>query len=301
VSLKSELLRTARLARRPLADTAGEVLRYILGRATPEGAFSDRSGKADLYYTVFGLLVLDALEAPPPPLTFGRYLPSFGDGAGLDFAHLSCLARCWSLAPAAGPGTPAEVRRAVLARLAGFRSADGGYAPETSADRGTAYGCFLGLGAVQDLGAETPDPAGLAACLASLAVAGGGYTNEHAIPFGSTPATAAVVTMLADLGRPVPPRAAGWLRDRLAPEGGLVVMPGAPTPDLLSTATGLHALGCAGETLDEKERAACLGFVLGLLTDGGGFRGHWADDGPDCEYTFYGLLALGRLVAWTPQ
>jgi len=39
----------------------------------------------------------------------------------------------------------------------------------------------------------------------------------------------------------------------------------------------------------------CLDFVDSLWTNEGGFYGHWGDDHLDCEYTFYGLLALGHL------
>jgi len=32
-----------------------------------------------------------------------------------------------------------------------------------------------------------------------------------------------------------------------------------------------------------------------LWTNRGGFYGNWLDDTLDCEYTYYGLLALGHL------
>jgi hypothetical protein len=65
-------------------------------------------------------------------------------------------------------------------------------------------------------------------------------------------------------------------------------------PDLLSTATALHAL--AGlEAPIARVRESCLDFVDSLWTNEGGFHGHWADEHLDCEYTFYGLLALGHL------
>jgi hypothetical protein len=43
-------------------------------------------------------------------------------------------------------------------------------------------------------------------------------------------------------------------------------------------------------------REACLDFVDSLWTSQGAFYGTWADDVADCEYTFYGLLALGHLA-----
>jgi hypothetical protein len=40
----------------------------------------------------------------------------------------------------------------------------------------------------------------------------------------------------------------------------------------------------------------CLDFIDSLWTNEGAFHGNWADDHVDCEYTFYGLLALGHLA-----
>jgi hypothetical protein len=67
-----------------------------------------------------------------------------------------------------------------------------------------------------------------------------------------------------------------------------------PIPDLLSTATALHAL--AGMQIDlDPIREPCLDFVDSLWVNQGTFYGNWTDDAPDCEYTYYGLLALGHL------
>jgi hypothetical protein len=68
-------------------------------------------------------------------------------------------------------------------------------------------------------------------------------------------------------------------------------------PDLLSTATALHALSCLDRPLSPAKREQCLDFIDTLWDAGGGFHGHWADDDLDAEYTFYGLLALGHLAA----
>ena len=71
-------------------------------------------------------------------------------------------------------------------------------------------------------------------------------------------------------------------------------MPGAPIPDLLSTATALHALAglqCPCDGLREP----CLDFIDSLWTNAGAFHGHWQDEGLDVEYTYYALLALGHL------
>ena len=64
-------------------------------------------------------------------------------------------------------------------------------------------------------------------------------------------------------------------------------------PDLLSTATALHALTGLHVSLSAIKEA-CLDYVDSLWT-GRAFCGHWADDVTDSEYTYYALLALGHL------
>lgn len=75
-----------------------------------------------------------------------------------------------------------------------------------------------------------------------------------------------------------------------------MAMPLAPIPDLLSTATSLHALACLDLSLSASAKELCLNFLDSLWSAEGGFHGHWADDHLDVEYTFYGLLALGHLT-----
>ncbi|PYK02665.1 MAG: hypothetical protein DME23_01180, partial [Verrucomicrobia bacterium] len=100
--------------------------------------------------------------------------------------------------------------------------------------------------------------------------------------------------VLRNLSLPVNPSVAGWLLARCHSAGGFLAAPNAPMPDLLSTATALHAL--AGMQVSfEQVKEKCLDFIDTLWTNEGAFHGHWGDEHLDCEYTFYGLLALGHL------
>jgi hypothetical protein len=111
---------------------------------------------------------------------------------------------------------------------------------------------------------------------------------------GLTPSTAAAVTLLRQLGQTVPEELGEWLLARCRAEGGFFATPMAPLPDLLSTATALHAL--AGMHVDfSGVKEPCLDFIDTLWSSKGGFYGTWEDDVLDCEYTFYALLALGHL------
>jgi hypothetical protein len=102
------------------------------------------------------------------------------------------------------------------------------------------------------------------------------------------------------LGGPVDAHLSVWLLDRCQPNGGFVATPSAPIPDLLSTATALHALTSLHAPLGGLVEAS-LDFVDSLWTNRGGFYGSWVDDCLDCEYTYYGLLTLGHLTVATSE
>jgi hypothetical protein len=216
VSLKEDILRAARRAQTSLGSAAGLVTAFVRTQADPGGGFRDRSGKADLYYTVFGLQCALALGDAPPAATAG-YLRSFADPRALDLVHATCLARAWALVQP--EGAPAEVRRAILDRLQDFRAADGGFNTVTGAASGSAYGAFLALGAFQDLGGEVPDPVALAASVGSLRMVDGGYTNDHTLPLSSTPAAVACLTVLCELGESPMPETVAYLMARADPSG----------------------------------------------------------------------------------
>jgi hypothetical protein len=221
----------------------------------------------------------------------------------------------------------------ILRRIEGYRSNDGGYNPIPGSEFGTAYGAFLALGAHLDLTAIGQGSRGrrrgaalvlggvasfvhrvrpawlmpaatrlrrsqLIASLKRLETPDGAYANRQsptiAPSCGSTNATAAAVIVLRHLGAPAAKSAVDWLLARVHPQGGFLAIPGAPMPDLLSTATALHALAGLGVSFDSCAEK-CLDFIDSLWSNEGGFYGHWGDEFLDCEYTFYALLALGHL------
>lgn len=290
------MLQVIRLAPRLLGESAGLIKEYLESRMTSEGSFPDRSGNADLYYTVFGLDALLGLDAKPDPYRLNHWLKGFGAGEQLDFVHLCCLCRAWAIAGWMDPECAAQeyLRLSLADRLAKFRSSDDGFHGKPGADHGSAYGGFLGLSATQDLGVKLENPLGLVQSYKFLEKGEGAWANERHIPEGGTNATAAAVTVLRHLEMPVAAKAGDWLRARFHVQGGFCASPQTPMPDLLSTATALHALsGLQHDFRDLKE--SCLDFVDTLWTNEGAFHGHWADDALDCEYTYYGLLALGHL------
>lgn len=289
MSLRLEMLQVARLAPKVLGDSADLVRAFYHAQQNADGGFKDRSGRSDLYYTVFGLEGLLALQADFDRRKVGAYLESFGAGETLDFIHLCCLARCW-----AGLGEIPPNANALLGRIERFRTPDGGYNVSLDAKTGTAYGCFLGYAACQDLRTQLLDPLGLVQSLKLLETPDGAWANERGVNIGSTNPTAATVNLLHNLRMPVNQTVANWLKGREHTEGGFMASPVTRMPDLLSTATALHALAALEEPLGPiKDRG--LDFVDSLWTNEGGFYGHWGDTMIDGEYTYYGLLALGHL------
>jgi hypothetical protein len=284
------MLQVARLAPTQLGESRDLVAAFLRSRVNSDGRFQDRAGASDLYYTVFGLDSLIALQEEPPVGT-RVYLQQFAATHDLDFVHAACLARGWA---GVHHHPEAALVDALLTRVEACRSNDGGYATTPGATHGSVYGAFLALGIYQDLGRALPAAPDLIASLRALKAGDGSYANQPGVPTGLTTATAAAVMVLRHLDV-VPERDAGlWLLDRCHESGGFFATRSAPMPDLLSTATALHALSSLQVPIGAV-REACLDFVDSLWTNRGGFFGSWADDTVDCEYTFYALLALGHL------
>jgi geranylgeranyl transferase type-2 subunit beta len=290
------MLQVARLAPRQLGESRHLVASFLRERLNPDGGFQNRAGASDLYYTVFGLDGLVALQEELPARETSAYLDRFGDGDGLDFVHLACLARACA---ALRLQTDADRSAGLLARIEACRSDDGGYATAEGSSHGNAYAAFLALGAYQDLGRALPLPERVVTSLGRLRATDGSYGNHPGLPSGVTTATAAAILVMRQLDA-TPDRDAGmWLLDRCHGRGGFFASRSTPVPDLLSTATALHALSALHMPIAGLVDP-CLDFVDSLWTNRGGFFGTWADDDVDCEYTYYALLALGHLSLHTP-
>jgi prenyltransferase beta subunit len=261
------MLQVARLAPSLLQEAAEPLAQFLRAQFNDDGGARDRAGKSDLYYTVFALEGLIALRQDPPVEKVRPYLSRFGLGEDLDFVHLTCLARCWAALGKARPRTRQPAGRDILGGAARFHPI-----PRVRRHRG-------------------PGPPGSGTATIAHRVL------EHQSPDGSfpwtTPDHAGAVTLLHHIGADIPKPAVDWLLARASPKGGFLPAPDSPVPDLLSTATALHALAAAHASIGAL-KDPMLDFVDTLWT-GKGFCGSWADDAVDSEYTYYALLALGHL------
>jgi len=288
------MLQVARLAPKLLGDSSSCVVAFIQNSLTPEGGFQNRQGVSDLYYTVFGLHALLALNEEIPAKKIQDYLIQFKNGDSLDLVHLSSLARCWACISKQTNQTQLNTAQ-FKSRLEQFQAQDGSFNTVVSSSQGTLYGTFLAFGVYQDLGLQLPGIDSVHRWLKTLQCEDGGYSNHPQAKNGTTTSTAAAVMILHSMDIPVSKTVQEWLLQRYNPNGGgFFAAPGSPMPDLLSTATALHALERIHTPL-EGIQETCLDFIDSLWTNQGGFYGHWADDMLDCEYTYYGLLSLGHL------
>ncbi len=290
MTIRKDMLKAAARATHLLDDSTDKVINFIRNQICDDGGFKSRAGESDLYYSVFGIEALLSLGVEMPAQQIAGYLRQFGGGDSLDLVHLSSLIRCWANIEQFSDNILDGDTRGKLARnLESFKEPDGGYA--------TAYACFLAIGACQDLEIELPDTNAIANCIESLRTQDGAYSNEPGQQIGSTPATAAALVVRHYLDITGNDEATQWLLNQIDSSGGFVVTPALKQTgiaDLLSTATALHALGLLGISTDNIKQK-CLDFLDSMWSEQGGFCGSIFDRAVDCEYTYYGLLALGNL------
>jgi len=293
MSQTHEMLHVASRASHLLQEAdRDDVIAYVRGQMQADGGFRGRATGSDLYYTVFGGSCLLALKHPPRPALLRQYLETFGDGERLDFVHLASCARCW--AALSTPLLMSRRARAVLPLLEQYRTGDGGYDPlSRESARGTIYGGFMAVLTYEETRMKLPRPADLLRSIQSLRTHDGGYANAPDVAAATTTATAAALLLQKWIADAADPAAIAALQSCACRHGGYFAFPGAPAPDLLSTATALFALHVAGVGVSAEAAIGHLDFVESLWHASGGFCGHAAETLPDCEYTFYALLTMG--------
>ncbi len=295
MSLRLEMLQVARLAPSLIGEEASQLVRdFLFRKQNDDGGFQDRDGVSDLYYTSFAIDALTALQQELPEEELTRFLNAkLNKFEELDFVHLCCLARCFSALPS---GKNTQAMAPVFSAIEDqYRSKDGGYNQADGCETGSAYACFLAWGAYSDHRLTPSSSEGISRCIKSLQSPVGAWANDIEIPVPNVPATAAAVSVCRSLRIAIPGETGEWILGNVHPAGGFLPFPGAPMPDLLSTAVALHALDGLQIGFD-AQKEMMLDFVDSLWTAEGGFHGSWDDDDLDIEYTYYGLLALGHLA-----
>ncbi len=292
MTIRLEMIQTAKFGAASLNPTiANQIINFVSSLHNPDGGYRGRSTASDLYYTVFAMKILLSFNAELPVDKIEAYLNSISAGQPLDLVHLSCLARCWANLPDKKPSF--EKRASIIEQIKSCWIGPTGFANRPGEKKSSIYSTFMALSAYQDLEEAMPDQEAIIDWLFSNEAAEEGFAFKTDAN-GLTPITSGAVILLKHLSVAVPDETRQWLLNRHNPDGGFYAASLLPLPDLLSTATALHALKALNVSLDEI-REPCLNFVNSLWRKHG-FCGMTVDETVDCEYTFYGLLALGNLL-----
>lgn len=275
------MLRTLKRATLSLGDEATDLIRsFVEDRMTDEGVFVDRSGKADIYYTSFGLLLSHVLGIKRNYTATEQWLNSI-DSSTLDMVHYAAYVRSRMLNRL--QQSKAKFLLSAISKEP-IREAET-FAVVPNNDLRSPYAQFILYSLCEDTGNATPS------CdLTPYHVVGGGYSNmRDGEP--SVNATAAALMVAGQSGGYNASTDVEWLRSEQLSSGGFCAERNTPLPDLLSTATALFTLRCYGV----EPRYSAAEFIEAHWLDDGGFAATLMEEESDVEYLFYGLLALGTL------
>ncbi len=280
---------------------------WILARQNADGAFANRRGNSELYYTTFALRSLSSLNELSSDVASRaqQYLRALLNespaarirqpkGAFSDAVMAASWWDAWALCEEGGGAALSETERqaardATVSRLDALRREDGGWAKTDTDACGSLYHTFLAACAYMRMGVDLPKPEHGRELLRSLTQSSGGFLENRYSKRPGTNGCAAAIALSVILEDPVDPEPhAAFIASMFSGEGGFYATPAAPIADLLSTYTGLFTLKMLGK-LDPRYVEGALKYARSLEDAQGGYAGFALEQISDCEYTFYGL------------
>ncbi len=245
-----------------------EIRTFILSKQTKQGGFSDRGGKCDLYYTLFGYYIAESLSVKEVMEPLKEYVATTVSTNSLTGVYRYCGAILYAKLIGLD-ATTEKLRKQIVTDL-------------TQADsKQPEYSGFLGVLALYYL----EDFQNIQRIVSQ-------YKRSFSTSDNPCPVVAATAVMLGMTGKHKT-EAVDMLKTFYRGRGGFAALHMAPSEDLLSTGVALYALHFLDADL-RLMKPDCLTFVDDLY-DNGGFRATQYDSVTDVEYTFYGLLALGSM------
>lgn len=250
-------------------DTLEAMKAFLKSQQTASGGFADRGGKSDLYYSLFGLFVSEALGIQEVKTSLKSYVEKIALTGNLEGIHWYCAVILY--VKLFGVGTlPLNLRQ--KSKAIGVNELK----------HKASYSLFINLLTYY----YTEDYFRLYQTQKELR----GSSLKTEMP---CPVTAANLILQHSFGLQT-----DALMDQLIAfyrnDGSFSAVKHAPIGDLLSTGVALYALKFCHHDL-RMMKPDCLEYVDSLYSDGG-FCATLLDPGTDVEYTFYGLLALGALA-----
>jgi prenyltransferase beta subunit len=246
-----------------------EIKNHIRKSVTTDGGFADRGGKSDIYYSLFGGMVAEALSVQEVIAPLKNYVKRVVEEEPLKDVSLFCGAILYAKLHRIDTNTNL-LRQQVEKELI------------KSKENNSGYHYFMGLLALYYLQDYR--------FILKLKKQIKKFSNKSDAPCSLAAAEAVINRTLAKSVMESEIKLKVFYRGN----GGFVALPKAPIPDLLSTAVALYALHFIDSDLTNI-KPECLNFIDGLYLNGG-FRATDLDFDIDIEYTFYGLLALGTLA-----
>jgi hypothetical protein len=250
-------------------QTIDKIKAFTKQQQTDMGGFADRAGKCDLYYSLFGYFIAEALDMQEVIPSLKNYVKNVVQSCDLQGVHLHTAAILY--AKLFDTQTfPKVLRLKVHRDLLHSENKHDAYSGFMSMLTFYYLKDYYGLYKVQrrlkSIGTHTKTPCSV---------------------------TAALMVLQECFGKPVQ-SLEKQLHSFLLKDGCFKAITGAPSGDLLSTGVALYALHFADSDI-RIIAPDCLGYVDSLFS-GGGFCATVYDVQPDVEYTFYGLMALGALT-----
>jgi hypothetical protein len=309
-----KLFKTLQRGKEQLGKEAlDRVVGFVESQRTEEDSFKDKSGKADLYYTLFGWILSYILGIRLEQKKMTSYL-SQQDTGKLDLIHYAAYMRCRMIRQLMKGGKAGLLLRSLFSTdIKALDEFDG--LPHN--DMQSPYTQFVWLSLLEDTGQikkfkvrssgfNVPGsmfrvstsqrslnfkPETLNFDFSPYHVKGGGFMNARDGLTATTNATVAALAVKGQLAGYKENEDLFFLRDLQEASGGFSAAKASPVPDLLSTATSLFMLSCYGN----RPKYPVRDFIEAHWLDSGGFSATLLDDKSDVEYAFYGLLALGTI------
>jgi len=267
-----------------LLDEQGraEVLQFITSQQNPDGGFRDRGGRSDLYYSLFGGLMLRAVESPlnPPEedlekqsiLRFRKFIQEQNVNLVSGFIEKCCLVLLQK-----------ELKTSRTSRFISLFSLGRSFWKERTSINLSyrSFVLFITLDAVFLF------PGILKR--ASKSMLKRTIVDQHS-PCSEVAARVFLQKMMNQDGA----TEHELLQSFACESGGFKAFSHLQQADMLSTAVALFALNYSGSDL-RLLKPGCLDFIQLNFADGAFLSGD-GDSTTDVEYTFYGLLALGVLL-----
>lgn len=271
-----------------------EVFQFVSSQQNPDGGFQDRGGRSDLYYSLFGGMMLKAIEheARSPKSEDQREelevtLPELVEGATLKlkqfitqqsnsevfgFIEKCCLIllqKEFSMNRFSRIGALFALVKSFWKERHSINLSYRGFVLFLTVDAVLQFYGILKFGAGKMLKRTTLEPDS---------------------PCSEVAAKVFLQNMMNREGL----KEQELLKSFAAESGGFKAFSRSPHADMLSTAVALFALNASEGDL-RLFKPACLGFIQENYADGAFLSGD-GDQTKDLEYTFYGLLALGILA-----